>query len=180
MTRIMTNVSAINGQRNLEKTGLKMGKTLEYAQEGSVFIGGAALQWLRDGLQLVRSAQEVNLLADSVPDSGGVFLVPAFAGLGAPHWDPYARGLIIGISRDTSAAHLEAFYQPFREARKRRFDGLIVTGAPIEHLAFEEVSYWDELTEVFTTKPTLDQPLVLITPQSGKTSLPPVAPKVAR
>lgn len=92
--------------RLLTTVAWKMGKTLEYAQEGSVFIGGAALQWLRDGLQLVRSAQEVNLLADSVPDSGGVFLVPAFAGLGAPHWDPYARGLIIGISRDTSAAHL--------------------------------------------------------------------------
>lgn len=84
----------------------KLGKRMEYAQEGSVFIGGAALQWLRDGLQLVRSAQEVNLLAESVPDSGGLFLVPAFAGLGAPHWDSYARGLMIGISRDTTAAHL--------------------------------------------------------------------------
>ncbi len=64
------------------------------------------VQWLRDGLQLVRSAQEVNLLAESTPDNGGVYLVPAFAGLGAPHWDPYARGAIIGITRDTSAAHI--------------------------------------------------------------------------
>lgn len=84
----------------------KIGKDMEYAQEGSVFIAGAAIQWLRDGLQLVRSAQEVNLLAESVPDSGGIFLVPAFAGLGAPQWDPYARGLLIGITRDTTAAHL--------------------------------------------------------------------------
>lgn len=79
---------------------------IHYAQEGSVFIGGATIQWLRDGLRLVRSAQEVDALAQSVPDSGGVFLVPAFAGLGAPHWDAYARGLMIGITRDTSAAHL--------------------------------------------------------------------------
>jgi glycerol kinase len=70
------------------------------------FIGGAVVQWLRDGLRLVRSAQEVNLLAESTPDNGGVYLVPAFTGLGAPHWDPYARGAIIGITRDTSAAHI--------------------------------------------------------------------------
>lgn len=92
--------------RLLTTVAWKIGSKLHYAQEGSVFIGGAALQWLRDGLQLVRSAQEVNLLADSVPDSAGLFLVPAFAGLGAPHWDPYARGLLIGITRDTTAAHV--------------------------------------------------------------------------
>ena len=84
----------------------KLGKHLEYAQEGSVFIGGAAVQWLRDGLKLVRSVEEVDQLATSVKDSGGLLLVPAFAGLGAPHWDPYARGLLIGITRDTTAAHL--------------------------------------------------------------------------
>ena len=77
-----------------------------FAQEGSVFVGGAAVQWLRDGLRLVRSAREVDSLAESVPDSGGVFLVPAFAGLGAPHWDAYARGLMVGMTRDTSAAHV--------------------------------------------------------------------------
>ena len=64
------------------------------------------MQWLRDGLRLVRSADEVNLLANSTPDNGGVYLVPAFTGLGAPHWDPYARGAILGITRDTSAAHI--------------------------------------------------------------------------
>ena len=84
----------------------KIGNHLEYAQEGSVFIGGAAVQWLRDGLRIARSAAEVDLLASGVKDSGGVMLVPAFAGLGAPHWDPYARGLLIGITRDTTAAHL--------------------------------------------------------------------------
>ena len=80
------------------------GKT-EYALEGSVFIAGAAVQWLRDELQLVKSAREVDELAASVPDAGGLFLVPAFAGLGAPHWDPYARGVAVGITRGTNRAH---------------------------------------------------------------------------
>ena len=71
-----------------------------------MFIGGAVVQWLRDGLKLVRSAAEINELAATVKDSGGLFLVPAFAGLGAPHWDSYARGLLIGITRDTSAGHV--------------------------------------------------------------------------
>jgi glycerol kinase len=93
-------------QRLLTTVAWQIGKKREFAIEGSVFIGGAVVQWLRDGLQLVRSADEVNLLAASVPDSGGVFLVPAFAGLGAPHWDAYARGTIIGITRDTHAAHI--------------------------------------------------------------------------
>jgi glycerol kinase len=93
-------------QRLLTTVAWQIGKKREYALEGSVFIGGAVVQWLRDGLQLVRSAQEVDMLAASVPDSGGVYLVPAFAGLGAPHWDAYARGTLIGITRDTSAAHI--------------------------------------------------------------------------
>jgi len=92
--------------RLLTTAACQIGKKREFALEGSVFIGGAVVQWLRDGLQLVRSAQEVNLLAESVHDTGGVYLVPAFTGLGAPHWDPYARGAIIGITRDTSAAHI--------------------------------------------------------------------------
>ena len=78
----------------------------EYALEGSVFIGGAVVQWLRDGLGLIQRSSDVEALATSVPDSGGVYLVPAFAGLGAPHWDPYARGLMIGITRGTTAAHI--------------------------------------------------------------------------
>jgi len=78
----------------------------EYALEGSVFIGGAVVQWIRDGLGLVRSAPEIEALASSVADNGGVYLVPAFAGLGAPHWDPYARGTIVGITRGTTSAHI--------------------------------------------------------------------------
>ena len=81
------------------------GKT-DYALEGSVFIAGAVVQWLRDGLGIIRKAEDVNALAASVPDNGGVYLVPAFAGLGAPHWDPYARGTIVGITRGTTAGHL--------------------------------------------------------------------------
>ncbi|HEY2081547.1 MAG TPA: glycerol kinase GlpK [Verrucomicrobiae bacterium] len=92
--------------RLLTSAACQIGKKREFALEGSVFIGGAVVQWLREGLQLVRSADEVNLLANSTPDNGGVYLVPAFTGLGAPHWDPYARGAIIGITRDTSAAHI--------------------------------------------------------------------------
>ena len=78
----------------------------EFALEGSVFIGGAVVQWLRDGLGLVKSSQEIEGLAGSVSDSGGVYLVPAFAGLGAPYWDQYARGTITGLTRGTTAGHL--------------------------------------------------------------------------
>jgi glycerol kinase len=78
----------------------------EFALEGSVFIGGAVVQWLRDGLGLIKSSTDVELLASTVPDSGGVYLVPAFAGLGAPHWDQYARGTITGITRGTTSGHL--------------------------------------------------------------------------
>jgi len=71
-----------------------------------VFIGGAVVQWLRDGLQIIRDSPEVEALARSVDDNGGVYLVPAFAGLGAPHWDAYARGTIIGITRGTTNGHI--------------------------------------------------------------------------
>ena len=75
-----------------------------YAIEGGVFTGGAAIQWLRDGLQMIPSAKDVNVLAASVPDSGGVMVVPAFAGLGAPWWDPDARGCILGLTRGSTRA----------------------------------------------------------------------------
>lgn len=84
----------------------KIGDRTEYALEGSVFIGGAAVQWLRDGLGIIKSSSEVEALARSVEDNGGVHLVPAFAGLGAPHWDPYARGAIHGLTRGSTAAHI--------------------------------------------------------------------------
>ncbi|MEO8427041.1 MAG: glycerol kinase GlpK [Verrucomicrobiota bacterium] len=77
-----------------------------YALEGSIFIAGAVVQWLRDGLGIIRTSADVEELASRVPDNGGIYLVPAFAGLGAPHWDQYARGLIVGITRGTTAAHI--------------------------------------------------------------------------
>lgn len=77
-----------------------------YALEGSVFIGGAVVQWLRDGLGIIKHSSDVEKLAASVPDSNGVYFVPAFTGLGAPHWDPYARGVIVGLTRGTTAAHI--------------------------------------------------------------------------
>ena len=82
------------------------GGATEYALEGSVFIGGAVVQWLRDGLGVIRSSSDVEALAQSVPDNGDVYLVPAFAGLGAPHWDQYARGIIVGLTRGTTAGHI--------------------------------------------------------------------------
>ena len=78
----------------------------QFALEGSVFVGGAVVQWLRDGLHAIRSSDEVQQLAQRVPDSGGVMLVPAFTGLGAPYWQPHARGTITGLSRGSTVAHI--------------------------------------------------------------------------
>lgn len=102
-----TGAEAVRSEHGLLTTvGWRIGDEVVYALEGSVFIGGALFQWLRDELQLVASAPEVDELAATVPDSGGCVLVPAFAGLGAPHWDPYARGAMFGITRGTSKAHV--------------------------------------------------------------------------
>ncbi|HKI69484.1 MAG TPA: FGGY-family carbohydrate kinase, partial [Verrucomicrobiae bacterium] len=84
----------------------KIDGKITYALEGSIFIAGAVVQWLRDGLGIIRTSAEVEQLAATVKDNGGVFLVPAFAGLGAPHWDPSARGSITGITRGTTAGHI--------------------------------------------------------------------------
>jgi glycerol kinase len=84
----------------------KIGDVTEYALEGSVFVAGAVVQWLRDGLKIIRQSSEVEKLANTVPDNGGVYVVPAFAGLGAPHWDPWARGLIAGLTRGSHAGHI--------------------------------------------------------------------------
>ena len=84
----------------------RRGGRLSYALEGAIFITGAALQWLRDGLRIIDSASEAGPLAASIPDTGGVFLVPAFAGLGAPHWDAYARGTIVGLTQGSGRAQL--------------------------------------------------------------------------
>ena len=77
-----------------------------YAIEGSIFIAGAVVQWLRDELQIIRTAEEIEALAASVPDTGGVYFVPAFSGLGAPHWDQYARGTIAGLTRGANRGHI--------------------------------------------------------------------------
>ena len=92
--------------RLLTTVAWKIGDKTEYALEGSIFIAGAAVQWLRDGLGLIKKASEVEALAASVEDSDGVYLVPAFAGLGAPHWDASARGLMAGLTRGTTKAHI--------------------------------------------------------------------------
>jgi glycerol kinase len=102
-----TGPSAVDSTNKLLTTvAWQHGRSLEYALEGAVFVGGAVVSWLRDGLGIIKSSSDVEKLAGSVPDSGGVVLVPAFVGLGAPHWDPYARGAIIGITRGTTAAHI--------------------------------------------------------------------------
>lgn len=90
----------------LTTIGWRIGDRLDYALEGSVFVAGAVVQWLRDGLGIIRTSGEVEALARKAPDNGGVYFVPAFVGLGAPHWDSYARGLMIGMTRGTTAAHI--------------------------------------------------------------------------
>lgn len=96
----------------LSKNGLlttvawKIGDKVNYAFEGSIYVGGSVVQWVRDGLDFIKSSSEIEELASSVPDSGGVYFVPALTGLGAPYWDPYARGLICGITRGTTRAHI--------------------------------------------------------------------------
>jgi glycerol kinase len=102
-----TGPKAVASKNNLVTTvAWTMNGRTDYALEGSVFIAGAVVQWLRDGLGVIRTSEEVGALARSVPDNGGVYLVPAFAGLGAPHWDPYARGTIVGLTRGTTAGHI--------------------------------------------------------------------------
>ncbi len=90
----------------LTTVGWRIGGRTTYCLEGSVFVGGAAVQWLRDGLGLIRRSEDVEELAATVPDAGGVYMVPAFVGLGTPHWDPYARGILVGLERGTTAGHV--------------------------------------------------------------------------
>ena len=97
----------IMSQNNLLTTiAWKIGDTVNYALEGSIFVAGSVVQWLRDGLGIIKSSSEVEALAASVPDNGGVYFVPALTGLGAPHWDQYAQGSIYGLSRGSTAAHI--------------------------------------------------------------------------
>jgi glycerol kinase len=100
------NEPAVSRNNLLTTVACEMDQRHEYALEGSVFVAGAAVQWLRDGLGIIKSSSEVEALAASVTDTEGVYLVPAFAGLAAPQWDPYARGLIVGITRGTHRGHI--------------------------------------------------------------------------
>ncbi|WP_036173006.1 glycerol kinase GlpK [Massilia sp. 9096] len=96
----------VSHNRLLATVGWKVDGRTDYVLEGSVFMGGATVQWLRDGLGIIKQSSDVEALAQSVPDSGEVMLVPAFVGLGAPHWDAYARGTLVGMTRGTTAAHI--------------------------------------------------------------------------
>ncbi|HEY4336397.1 MAG TPA: glycerol kinase GlpK [Puia sp.] len=132
----------IGGKPILSKNNLvttvawKIGNEVRYALEGSIFIGGAVVQWLRDGLGIIGSSSEVEAMAGSVDDSGGVYMVPAFTGLGAPHWEQEARGMITGITRGTTAAHLSRAalesiaFQTLEVVRAMEADA----GAPIREL----------------------------------------------
>ena len=102
-----TGAKAVSSKHGLLTTRCaQTGTRAQYALEGGVFIAGAVVQWLRDGLGFIRTSAEIEPLAASVGDAGGVYLVPAFAGLGAPHWDPYARGTMLGLTRGTTRAHI--------------------------------------------------------------------------
>jgi glycerol kinase len=100
------NRAVASTHRLLTTVAWRIANDTSYALEGSVFVGGAVVQWLRDGLGIIRSSSEVEALANSVPDNGGVYFVPAFVGLGAPHWDSYARGAIFGLTRGSTAGHI--------------------------------------------------------------------------
>jgi glycerol kinase len=102
-----TGPQPIASKNNLLTTiAWRLGDEVTYALEGSIFIAGAVVQWLRDGLGIIRTSADVERLAASVSDNGGVYLVPAFTGLGAPHWDPFARGAIFGLTRGATAGHI--------------------------------------------------------------------------
>jgi glycerol kinase len=102
-----TGARPVMSRNNLITTvGWGLNGEVSYCLEGSVFIAGAVVQWLRDGLKIINTSADVERLMASVPDSGGVYVVPAFVGLGAPHWDPFARGAVLGITRGTTAGHL--------------------------------------------------------------------------
>jgi glycerol kinase len=100
------NRAVASTKRLVTTVAWRIGDTTSYALEGSVFVGGAVVQWLRDGLGIIRTSSEVEPLANSVSDNGGVYFVPAFVGLGAPHWDSYARGAIFGLTRGSNAGHI--------------------------------------------------------------------------
>lgn len=106
-TLMNTGTKAVTSKNGLLTTiGWGIDGTITYCLEGSVFVGGAAVQWLRDGLKIIKKSEDIEKLAATEKDHGGVFFVPAFVGLGTPHWDPYARGIIVGLERGTTGGHI--------------------------------------------------------------------------
>jgi glycerol kinase len=123
------------GDSLLSTVAWRLGSETTFALEGSIFVTGAALQWLRDRIELIGSASETGPLAESVPDSGGVVVVPAFAGLGAPNWDPYARGAVFGLSNGTTKAHLvRAFVESMAYQTRDVIDAMagVLGATPLE------------------------------------------------
>jgi glycerol kinase len=148
----------------LSTVAWQIGDEVVYALEGSCFIAGAAVQWLRDGLGLIRSAPEIAELAAKVPSSDGVVFVPALAGLGAPHWDPDARGAIVGLTRGTTAAHiaratLEAIAHQVDDLVRAMRDDL---GKPLSRMRVDGgaaandvlMQYQSDLSDVTVERPT--------------------------
>ena len=117
----------------LTTVGYRLDGKTTYALEGSIFVAGAAVQWLRDGIGIIDTAHQTEAMAESLDSNNGVYLVPAFTGLGAPHWDPDARGAIFGITRDTGPAELvratleSVCYQTFDLLEAKRRDGIVPT-----------------------------------------------------
>jgi glycerol kinase len=121
--------------RLLSTIAWRRGDDISYALEGPIFVTGAALQWLRDGLGVIKSAAEAGPLAESVPDSGGVYFVPALAGLGAPHWDAYARGTIVGLTGGSGRAHLvRAAVEAMAFQTRDVVDAMAADGQPLAEL----------------------------------------------
>lgn len=126
----------LSSKNLLATIGWKIGDNIQYATEGSIFVGGALVQWLRDGLKLFKSANEIEELAKSTEDNGGVVIVPAFAGLGAPHWDQFARGTFFGITRATTPAHIaRATLEAIALQVKDAIDAMVeASGVEIKHM----------------------------------------------
>jgi glycerol kinase len=126
----------LNSEKLLATIGWKIGDSIQYATEGSIFVGGALVQWLRDNLKIINSSPEIESLAQEADDNGGVVIIPAFAGLGAPHWDQFARGTMFGITRATTPAHIaRATLEAIALQVKDAIDEMVASaGLEVKHL----------------------------------------------
>jgi glycerol kinase len=152
----------LSRHRLITTVAWKINGQMEYALEGSVFIGGAVVQWLRDGLGIIKSSSEIEALAASVPDCGGVYFVPAFAGLGAPHWDQYARGSITGLTRGTTkglAFQVADVLEAMRQDAGVRINQLRVDGgASANNLLMQ---FQADILQVSVVRPTVTETTAL-------------------